>query len=310
MLTNIIYAAAQALILLLVAPLFTGLSRKLRAKIHTRKGPSVLQDYRDFFKLFSRQDVWPKEAGFVFRSMPVVFLASYFVAAMILPLIGSISPLPFLAELITFIYLLAVPRFIFCVASLDSASSFAGLGGVRELLVASLVEPALMLSLVVLSLLAGSTSLMHISAMSLTGNIALPVAYLLAVLAFAFCVYVELGKLPYDLAEAEQELQEGPLTEYSGPSLAMLKSSLGLKQVLMISLFISLVLPFGSPETPGILSFIVGMLILLIKILLIFVLVSFIENSVARVRYRYISHQSWISVGVAALAFIFYLVGM
>jgi hydrogenase-4 component C len=128
--------------------------------------------------------------------------------------------------------------------------------------------------------------------------------------AFAFAVYIELGVLPYDMAEAEQELQEGPLTEYSGRSLAILKWCLALKQLLVVGWFAGLFLPFGSAVELTVPALVTGLVALVVKVLVVFVAVGIVSNSVARARFRLMPRHSWAGLGVASLAFVFYLVGL
>lgn len=301
-------ALAQAILLLLAAPLATGFSRVMRAKMHNRQGPGVLQDYRDLVKLMQRQEVWPPDAGWVFRVMPGLVMATALVLAMGIPMFTRFSPISAGWDLITTLYLFALARFFLGLSGIDSGSSFAGVGASRELTVGVLVEPTMLLALFVVALTAGSTNLGAISAAVSGGR--LDAAMIVAGVAFAFAVYVELGKLPYDVAEAEQELQEGPLTEYSGPSLAILSWAMGLKQLVLVGWFIGLFLPFGSAASlaPG--ALLLGLVILAVKIAIVFALVGVVSNSVARTRFRLMPRHSWVGLGAASLAFVFYLVGL
>jgi hydrogenase-4 component C len=305
-----IIALGQALLVVLLAPLVSGLARVMRAKIHSRTGPGILQDYRDLAKLFKRQDLHSKSSGYLFRYMPVIFLASVLVVAMGLPILTRQSPIPGLGDMITIVYLLALSRFVFVLAALDSSSSFSGTGGIRELIVSTLIECAMLLSLLVVALIVGSTNVGVIGSKIAAGDLKSIIAIVLAGIAFAFTIYVELGKLPFDLAEAEQELQEGPLTEYSGPSFALLKMALSSKQIVVISWFIALFVPFGSAVALTPLALIVALLVYLLKLFAIFFVVSLVENTVTRVRFRLLSRQCWVVVGIASLAFMFYLIGL
>lgn len=313
MLTNsyILLALVQALLLLAAAPLITGLSRVLRAKLHTRHGPpDLFQDYRDIAKLLTRQDIRPPASGPVFRAMPAVMLTTVLVIAMGIPMLTRVTPLAAVGDLITVIYLFALARFFFSLSGIDSGSSFAGIGGSRELTMGVLVEPVMLLALFVAALLAGSTNLGNIGAAIADGHMRSVTATIVAALSFAFAVYIELGKLPYDMAEAEQELQEGPLTEYSGPSLALIKLAMGLKQAVVVAWFIGVFLPFGSATTLSVGGLLFGLIAFVIKMVAIFAAVAVVENSVARVRFRLTPQHSWIGVGAASLAFVFYLVGL
>ncbi len=139
----VIFALAQAVILLVLTPLFTGISRQIRARMHSRRGPGIWQDYRDIHKLFKRQEVAPTSSGLMFRLMPWVLISSMLVLAMALPLFITVSPFAGGGDLITLIYLLALFRFFFALSGLDTGSPFAGVGASRELTLGILVEPML-----------------------------------------------------------------------------------------------------------------------------------------------------------------------
>ncbi|ELT3425839.1 respiratory chain complex I subunit 1 family protein [Shigella sonnei] len=336
----VIFALAQAVILLMLTPLFTGISRQIRARMHSRRGPGIWQDYRDIHKLFKRQEDAPTSSGLMFRLMPWVLISSMLVLAMALPLFITVSPFagggdlitliyllalfrfffalsgldtgsPFAGggDLITLIYLLALFRFFFALSGLDTGSPFAGVGASRELTLGILVEPMLILSLLVLALIAGSTHIEMISNTLATGWNS-PLTTVLALLACGFACFIEMGKIPFDVAEAEQELQEGPLTEYSGAGLALAKWGLGLKQVVMAALFVALFLPFGRAQELSLACLLTSLVVTLLKVLLIFVLASIAENTLARGRFLLIHHVTWLGFSLAALAWVFWLTGL
>ncbi|EFC7104366.1 hydrogenase 4 subunit HyfC [Escherichia coli] len=309
----VIFALAQAVILLLLTPLFTGISRQIRARMHSRRGPGIWQDYREIHKLFKRQEVAPISSGLMFRLMPWVLISSMLVLvlvlAMALPLFITVSPFAGGGDLITLIYLLALFRFFFALSGLDTGSPFAGVGASRELTLGILVEPMLILSLLVLALIAGSTHIEMISNTLATGWNS-PLTTVLALLACGFACFIEMGKIPFDVAEAEQELQEGPLTEYSGAGLALAKWGLGLKQVVMAALFVALFLPFGRAQELSLACLQTSLVVTLLKVLLIFVLASIAENTLARGRFLLIHHVTWLGFSLAALAWVFWLTGL
>lgn len=308
--SQFLLAFLQALLLLAAAPLLSGFMRVLRAKMHTRHGPGLLQDYRDIIKLLKRQDVYPPASGFAFRIMPVVMVATLMVVAMGMPVFCRQAPIAALGDLVTSIYLFALARFFFALAGVDSGSSFAGIGASRELTLGVLVEPVMMLSLIVAALLAGSTNLGAIGEAVASGHMHSVAATVMAGAAFAFAAYVELGKLPYDMAEAEQELQEGPLTEYSGPSLALIKLAMSLKQLVVAAWFIAVFLPFGSATSTDPFALAIGLAALAAKLIALFAVVGIVTNSMARTRFRLMPRHTWLGLGVASLAFVFYLAGL
>lgn len=299
---------AQALLVLLVAPLFTGFSRTLRAKLHSRKGPGIFQNYRDIFKLIQRQEVVPAQAGWVFRFTPYIVMATTLLIAMVLPVLTLQSPLGMAADLIAVVYLFTVVRFFFALAGLDSGSGFAGIGASREMALAVLVEPTIILVLFVVALLAGTTDLGTISQKVAAGEISyFSPAVWLAMASFAVATFIETGKLPFDLAEAEQEIQEGPLTEYSGRSLALLKWGLYMKQVVVIALFLAVFFPYGSAAVVSTSSLLVSTAVFLLKVAGFYVIAALLENSMARLLLFKAPAVTWAAFGIALLSFVFYL---
>lgn len=302
----------QALVLLLAAPVFSGFSRVMRAKIHSRRGPSVFQNYYDLVKLMKRQEVVSEQAGWIFRAAPYITLVSMLLAATIIPIFMVQSPYGWVGDLILVIYLYALSRFFFALCGLETGSTFGGIGARRELLVSVLIEPVMLMVLFVIALLAGSTNLGVISAKIASGEIPFYTSVWLGMLAFAFASFVEMGKLPFDLAEAEQELQEGPLTEFSGRSLALMKWGIYLKQLVIVSLFLAVFLPFGNvteiaPGLPGLLSALLAILFFLLKVILFYFLSAILENAMARVRFLKASAVTWTALAAAVLSFVFYL---
>jgi hydrogenase-4 component C len=303
-------AVAQAVLLLLAAPLFSGISRVLRAKFHSRQGPGIWQDYRDLVKLLNRTEVIPAEAGLAFRATPYVVLVAMLLVAMSIPAVTDRSPVAATGDLITVIYLFAMARFFYALAGIDSGSMFAGVGASRETTMGVLNEPVMVLSLFTVALMAGSTDLGTVAATIRAGTMPSYAATLMAMLAFGFAVFVEMGKLPFDLVEAEQELQEGPITEYSGRALGLVKWGMALKQIVALSLFIGVFLPFGSAVSLTWLALGVGTVVLLVKLLVAFVAIAFIENTMARNQFLDVSRITFVGTGAAGLAFALSLAGV
>jgi hydrogenase-4 component C len=297
----------QAALLLLAAPLFSGFGRVLRAKFHSRKGPPLMQNYYDLAKLMKRQEVESRQVGLAFRWAPAVNLAALLLAAMLLPVLTLQAPLGAAGDLILVIYLFAIPRVFTALAGLESGNNFAGTGARRELLVSALVEPVLILAVFVMALLTGSTNLGSISAAVGTGALPYSMAVWLSLASFAFAVYVEMGRLPYDLSEAEQELQEGPLAEYSGRSLALMKWGIYLKQLALAGLFLALFLPFGAMAVFSWLGLVVAAAAFLLKALAFYFIAGVLENSMARTRFIKAPAVVWLALGAAVLSFVFYL---
>lgn len=302
----------QALALLFLAPLFSGLARVLRAKMHSRRGPGLLQNYRDLAKLMKRQEVISEQSGWIFRLTPYVMIASMLLVAALLPVFTVQSPYGWAGDLILVIYLYALSRMFCSLSGLDTGSTFGGIGARREMLLSALIEPVMLLVLIVMALLAGSTRLSDISAQVASGQIPYYTSVWLGMLAFAFASFVEMGKLPFDLAEAEQELQEGPLTEFSGPALALMKWAIYLKQVVVAALFLGVFLPFGNVTgllkgLPAVIAAAAALLLFVAKLALFCFVAALVENAMARVRFLRVASLTWAALAAAILSFVFYL---
>ena len=152
--------------------------------MHNRRGPSIMQDYRDLAKLFARPESQSEDASFALRIMPPLFFAVAFMLAMGLPLFTAQSPIPVFGDAITIMYSLALARFFFALCGVDSSNAYAGIGGVRELLMSVLIEPSMLLALLAAAWCAAPPTSHHGSAHH-DGAIDAPVAVILAGIAFA-----------------------------------------------------------------------------------------------------------------------------
>ncbi len=298
----------QALMIAALAPLFSGFSRVLRAKMHSRHGPPLLQNYYDLAKLMKRQEILPRNGRLVFQVTPYLTVVAVLLAVMIIPILTSQSPFGWVGDMILVVYLLVLVRFFTSLSGLASGSTFGGMAARRELLISALVEPLILLVLFVMALLAGSTNLGVISTAVATGKLPYYATVWLGMIAFAFVIFIEAGKLPFDLAEAEQELQEGPLTEYSGHGLALMKWGLYMKQLAVVALFLAVFFPFGTLANGSVGAGILSLVTFLIKAAVLYVIAAVVENGMARVRFIKAPSVTWIALGVGLLCFAFYLV--
>jgi hydrogenase-4 component C len=305
----IVLAVMQAMLMLAFTPLVTGFSRMIRAKIHSRKGPGLLQDYRDIYKLLGRQSVAPANSGFIFKAMPWVLVVSMLLIAMALPAVTEQSPFPISGDIIVDIYLLAIFRFFFALSGVDSNSMFGGLGSSRELTIGVLVEPILILTIMVMALSVGTTDLGLISQTLAHHAWSAPLAMTMAGVICAFVLFIEMGKLPFDSAEAEQELQEGPVTEYSGANLALVKLGLGLKQLVVAQFFLAIFIPWGKAAELTASGLAIATVTLLLKLLVVFLFAGIAENVMARVRFMTLHRVLFPVCGASFLTLLFLILG-
>ena len=305
---TIFWMIIQVLAIVAVAPLFDGIARIIRAKMQSRVGPpDMFQTYRDLFKLLKRGKTIPKYSHWVFRYAPYMLFATTATMLAALPVTYSTSVEGgVLADVFVIVYLGALFRFVFGVASMDSGSPFAAIGASREQMIGVFVEPILIICLIVVMLLAKTSNLVEIQYMVRHGEIGYQIpAFAIASIAFLWAMYVETGRNPYDLAEAEQELQEGLLSEYCGSDLALSHMALTIKQFVMIGLFLSIFEPWNF-ENP-----ILALLIFIIKTGVFYVAAVFIDNLGPRYKLlKGFKKESHFVLIVAFISLILYVVGV
>ena len=160
---RLIESIAQLCLLLAIAPLVTGVIRALKARMQTRRGPGILQPYRDLYKLFRKGMVIPETASWIFVATPWIVFFSTVLAGLMIPMVAAEAPLGLFGGVLAVIYLLGLGRFFLALSGLDTGSSFGGLGSSREMTISALAEPAMMLAIFTVAIGAGSTSLTQIA---------------------------------------------------------------------------------------------------------------------------------------------------
>ncbi len=168
---NIVLAIAQGVVVMAVAPFFSGLARVIRAKMHNRRGPVHLAGLSRPGEAHGAPESVSSDASFALRIMPPLFLAVAFMLAMGLPMLRAQSPIPVFGDAITIMYALALSRFFFALSGVDSSNAYAGIGGIRELLMSVLIEPSMLLALFTAAIVCGSTDIATMGQHIMTGAI-------------------------------------------------------------------------------------------------------------------------------------------
>jgi len=288
MISQIIISFFQIIFILALAPLLSGIIKKIKAFFQIRKGASIFQPYYDIAKLLRKDSVVSENVSWIFHAAPVISFAAVLTAGLIVPVFISNMPFSFAGDLIAVIYLFALARFFTALASLDAGSSFGGMGGSREMFVASMVEPALMLSIFAVALNVGSTNLSHISQIvSAMGPSAISPYHLLAFVAFFIIAIAETGRIPVDNPATHLELtmiHEAMILEYSGKQLSIVELGAMVKQLLVFSLLANIFLPWGIAIDVGFVNIAIALIVFLIKIIAIGALMAIVETSTAKWR--------------------------
>ncbi len=240
---------AQMLLVLALAPLLTGFVRKVKARLLRRRGPPLLQPYRDLTRLSRKETVLADNASWLFRVIPYLIFAATWVAASLVPTFAAGLMFNWSADLIVVTALLGSARFFLALAGMDAGTSFGGIGSSREMMIASLAEPATIMIVFTLALLAGSTQLSVVAGFMLSPAVGLRVSLGLALVALVMVAIAENGRIPIDNPATHLELtmvHEAMLLEYSGRHLAVIELAASLKLVLYMSLIICIFVPWGQ----------------------------------------------------------------
>ena len=239
---------AQLALVLLIAPLLTGYVRKVKAHLLRRRGPPLLQPYRDLIKLIRKEVVLAENASWLFRVAPYLIFSTTLVAAALVPTFATGLVLSQTADLIAIVALLGSARFALALAGLDVGTSFGGIGSSREMMIASLAEPAMLMVAFTLSLLAGSTQLSSVSAFMHGPDVGLRVSLAMALVGLIMVAIAENARIPVDNPATHLELtmiHEAMILEYSGRHLAVIEAAASLKLLLYLSLIGCVFVPWG-----------------------------------------------------------------
>jgi len=278
----------QMALVLALAPLLTGWVRKCRAHFQRRQGASIFQPYRDLARLLKKDVVLAENASWLFRAAPYLVFAGTWVAAALVPTFAVGLMFSWSADLIAIIALLGSARFFLALAGLDVGTSFGGIGSSREVMIASLADPAMIMTVFTLALIAGSTQLSTIAETMTFAHVGLRVSLGLALVALILVAIAENGRIPIDNPSTHLELtmvHEAMVLEYSGRHLAMVELAAQLKLLLYISLIGCVFVPFGlvGPNSPP-WAYATGMAAYGVKLAVAGALLALFETTTAKMR--------------------------
>ena len=281
-------AGLQLVLLLLVAPLLSGLIKTLKARLQNRRGPNILQTYRDIFKLLHKGMVIPETASWIFSATPYIVFATAVLVGLMIPMAATDAPLSLFGGVLAVVYLLALGRFFLALGGLDAGSSFGGLGSSREMTISAIAEPAMMLAIFTVALAASSTNLSEMAkvAVSQSWKFLAP-SQMLAFAALFIVLIAETGRIPVDNPATHLELtmiHEAMNLEYSGPYLALLEWGASIKQLVLMTLLVNTFFPFGLSSDWTARGLGLGLILYITKLLLLLCLIVLVETTNAKLR--------------------------
>jgi formate hydrogenlyase subunit 4 len=266
--------------------------RKVKARAIGKAGPPVLQPYLELLRLIRKEAVVAHTASWLFRVAPYLIFAGIWVAAALVPTFAAGLVFSWSADLIAIVALLGSARFFLALAGLDVGTSFGGIGSSREMMIASLAEPAMIMIVFIIALIAGSTQLSSVAAYTMSHEVGLRVSLALALVALLMVAIAENGRIPIDNPATHLELtmvHEAMVLEYSGRHLAMIELAASLKLVLYVSLIACIFVPWGmAPPGAGLADYAVGFGVYLAKLFVGGFALALFEMAIAKMRvFRY-----------------------
>jgi formate hydrogenlyase subunit 4 len=269
---------ANVFVVLLVAPFFQGVLRKITARVQSRQGPPIWQPYYDTFKLLGKEDIESGEAPVMQRFSTYLSLASILTVACLVPM-GFATPMNSAGDAILVIYLLTLSGICMLLAGLAAGSTYSLVGISREMMTMLTLEPLFAITIVIAAVHSQSFRLDTILNGAIYQTAGVPVSgiIMLGVMLLSFQAFV--ARVPFDISEAETEIMEGPLIEYSGPKLAIFKYAQMVKLIVFSALFIGIFVPWGAD-----LVFPFGWLIFWVKVTVLVLMVTVLAATHARYR--------------------------
>ena len=282
-----LYFILHTVIVTALSPLTIGIVRKIKARVQNRVGASIVQPYRDLLKLFRKDEVVSEDASWVFMVAPYIVFGSTIAIASALPVLSPLFTVPATGDVLIFAYLLAIGAFFLALAGVDVGGGFGGFGSSREMTIAALTEGGLILSLVAVAFLAGSTNfaLMTLGVLQLHGIQLLPLFF--AAIAFWISLLAENARYPVDNPATHLELtmvHEAMILEYSGTRLALMEWAAANKLMIFVVVFVNVILPWGTAPAIAPVPLAIAFIWFAIKALVALCAIAFIESGMAKFR--------------------------
>jgi formate hydrogenlyase subunit 4 len=284
----ILYTVLNTLFVFMFAPLLISLIKKVKAMCQGRIGTPLFQTYSQLFKLFKKEIVYSDTSSFIMRISPYLNIAFLLAASIFVPIVFIPLQETLFGNIIVFLYLMVCARFFMAMAGLDAGSTFGGMGSSREMTISSIIEPVTLMVCVALAFILKTTNIPEMFDQILAGSILqYPPLFLVACSIFIILI-VETARVPVDNPETHLELtmiHEAMVLEQSGPKLALMELSYGIKQLILMALLINILFPWGLATDASALSIIISIVCFVAKVLILAVAVGVFESFFAKIRF-------------------------
>lgn len=287
LIAGLVVQGVQMALVLALAPGLVGLVRKLKARLTRRRGAPVLQPYRDLARLMRKEAVLAENTSWLFAAAPFAIFVATWIAAALVPTFAAGLQFSWTADLIAIVALLGLARFALALAAMDTGTGFGGIGASREMMIATLAEPAMLLTVFTVALVAGSTDLSAIAG-HMAAGVGLRVSLGMALVALVIVAIAENGRIPVDNPATHLELtmvHEAMVLEYSGRHLALIELAAQMKLLLYMSLIACVFLPWGiATAGAGPAAWLAGAALWLAKLAAGALLLAVFETAIAKMR--------------------------
>ena len=285
--TLISYSVLNLLFVLLISPLFISLIKKVKAYAQGRKGPSLLQTYRNLAKLLKKETIYSKNSSWIMRATPLVNIAALLVASLFVPLLFIPQTNDLVGNIILFLYLLAMAKFFMALSGLDAGSTFGGMGSSREMAISALIEPVIIVVFAALAFAFKTINIFDMFRGSLISNVLVDPVLVLISISIFIVIIVESARVPVDNPETHLELtmiHEAMILEQSGKNLAMMELSSAMKQLLLMGMLINILIPWGLTQDFTAPAILISLGAFVLKAVVLSIVIGLFESSCAKSR--------------------------
>lgn len=280
-------AVTQTLAFIAAAPLLAGWVQRVKCHLQNRGAPAVWQPYRDLAKLLGKKMVIAHNASWLFRATPYIVFGAMLLACAVVPLAVVHVPTAAIADVIVLVGLFSLARFFTALAGLDIGTAFGGMGASREMMVAALAEPAMLMVVFTFSMTAHTTNLSVATAYILNQGLLLRPSFLFALLALAMVAVAEASRIPVDNPATHLELtmlHEAMILEYGGRHLALIEWASQIKLMIYAVLLINFAFPWGIAMELTLPAVVTGVVVVTAKLMLVGVVLVVWETVMAKMR--------------------------
>lgn len=302
---------AQIVFVPAFSPLCIGIIRKIKSRLQNRQGADILQPYRDLVKLFHKDEVISNDASWIFRIAPFFIFTLTLLLSIGVPMLGGFSGAESLSDFLVVVYILIFIAFTISLAGIDVGGPFGGFGASREMTLSSLAEGAIIISLLVPTLMAGTTKftgmMAHFEKFSYEEFLPLTVAFI----AFFIAFLSKAARYPFDNPATHLELtmvHEAMILEYSGKRLALIEWSSANMLLGLLILGVNIFFPWGMPHEMIAWSLAFGFLLVVLKIFFALTLVAIIESTIPKLRYFRLPDLLLTSLVISLIALTFVII--